>query len=229
MSTKRRWHARAVRSCTPAQAAASAGRAGVVKLRWFVERTCGDSGAKSAPRLWTQDALRYTDWPTLSRLRIPAHRLVLRSTGEDISDRNVSPAWLPPSEHVAFVLRRTRADALHAEVRAVGVGSRGRLRIESGSVLRITPSERDALRPLAQGAPTSQIGAVLSLAPADFDPFLGALFARLGTTRRAGDKGCASARLVDVVLDRRFDRRVRNDMGRTHVGAARPPLAQSCL
>ena len=35
------------------------------------------------------------------------------------------------------------------------------LRIESGPVLRITPSERDALQLLAQGAPTSQIGAML--------------------------------------------------------------------
>ena len=68
------------------------------------------------------------------------------------------------------------------------------LRIESGSVLRITPSERDALRPLAQGAPTSQIGAVLSLAPADFDPFLGALFTRLGVTGRAGAVRVASGR-----------------------------------
>jgi hypothetical protein len=53
------------------------------------------------------------------------------------------------------------------------------VRIESGPVLRITPSERDALRLLAQGAPTSQIAAMLGLAPADIDPFLGAMFARL--------------------------------------------------
>ena len=160
MSTKRRWHARAVRSCTPAQAAASAGRAGVVKLRWFVERTCGDSGAKSAPRLWTQDALRYTDWPTLSRLRIPAHWLVLRSTGEDISDRNVSPAWLP-----RLSTWRSFCDALAPmlymrKFPPSESAPEAGLRIESGSVLRITPSERDALRPLAQGVPTSQIGAV---------------------------------------------------------------------
>ena len=59
------------------------------------------------------------------------------------------------------------------------------LRIESGPVLRITPSERDALQLLAQGAPTNQIGAMLGLSPADIDPFLGALFARLGATSRA--------------------------------------------
>jgi DNA-binding CsgD family transcriptional regulator len=60
------------------------------------------------------------------------------------------------------------------------------LRIESGPVLRITPSERDALQLLAQGAPTSQIGAMLGLSHADIDSFLGALFTRLGVTSRAG-------------------------------------------
>lgn len=59
------------------------------------------------------------------------------------------------------------------------------LRIESGPVLRITPSERDALQLLAQEVPTSQIGAMLGLSPADIDPFLGALFARLGVTSHA--------------------------------------------
>src|SRR5262249_13200166 len=54
-----------------------------------------------------------------------------------------------------------------------------------GPVLQITPSERDALRLLAQGAPTSQIGAMLGLSPGAIDPFLGALFARLGAASHA--------------------------------------------
>ena len=68
------------------------------------------------------------------------------------------------------------------------------LRIESGPVLRITPSERDALQLLAQGAPTSQIGALLGLSHADIDPFLGALLTRLGVTSRAGAVRVASRR-----------------------------------
>jgi DNA-binding NarL/FixJ family response regulator len=47
-------------------------------------------------------------------------------------------------------------------------------------VLQITPWERDALQLLAEGTPTIQIGAMLGLSPGDIDPFLGALFARLG-------------------------------------------------
>jgi DNA-binding CsgD family transcriptional regulator len=58
-------------------------------------------------------------------------------------------------------------------------------RIEGGRVLQITPSERDALQLLAQGASTSQIGAMLGLSLADTDPFLGALFARLGVASDA--------------------------------------------
>ena len=68
------------------------------------------------------------------------------------------------------------------------------LRIESGPVLRITPSERDTLQLLAQGAPTSQIGAMLDLSPADIDPFLVALFRRLGVTSRADAVRVASRR-----------------------------------
>jgi DNA-binding CsgD family transcriptional regulator len=68
------------------------------------------------------------------------------------------------------------------------------LRIESGPVLRITPSERDALQLLARGAPTSQIGAMLGLSHADVDSFLGALFTRLGVTSRAGAVRVASRR-----------------------------------
>ena len=68
------------------------------------------------------------------------------------------------------------------------------LRIQSGPVLRITPSERDALQLLAQGARTSQVGARLGLSPANIDPFLGALFARLGATSRAEAIRVASRR-----------------------------------
>jgi len=68
------------------------------------------------------------------------------------------------------------------------------LRIESGPILRITPSERDALQLLARGAPTSQIGAMLGLSHADVDSFLGALFTRLGVTSRAGAVRVASRR-----------------------------------
>ena len=59
------------------------------------------------------------------------------------------------------------------------------LRIGVGPALQITPSERYALQLLAQGAPTSQIGAMLDLSPADIDPFLEALFMRLGVVSHA--------------------------------------------
>ena len=59
------------------------------------------------------------------------------------------------------------------------------LRIETGPVLQITPSEREALQLLAQGAPTTQISAMLGLSPADIGPFLGALFTRLGVASHA--------------------------------------------
>jgi DNA-binding CsgD family transcriptional regulator len=67
-------------------------------------------------------------------------------------------------------------------------------RVEGGRVLRITPSERDALQLLAQEAPVSQIGAMLGLSPADIDPFLGALFARLGVASQADAIRVASRR-----------------------------------
>ena len=59
------------------------------------------------------------------------------------------------------------------------------LGLKAGSVLQITPSERDTLQLLAQGASTSQIGAMLGLSPGDIDLFLGALFARLGVASHA--------------------------------------------
>ena len=68
------------------------------------------------------------------------------------------------------------------------------LRNGGGPVLQITPSERDALQLVAQGTPTSQIGEMLGLAPADIDPFLAALFARLGATSRADATKVASRR-----------------------------------
>jgi DNA-binding CsgD family transcriptional regulator len=68
------------------------------------------------------------------------------------------------------------------------------LRIESGPVLQITPSERYALQLVAEGAPASQIGAMLRLAPADIDPFLTALFARLGATSHTDAIRVASRR-----------------------------------
>jgi DNA-binding CsgD family transcriptional regulator len=68
------------------------------------------------------------------------------------------------------------------------------LRNDGGPVLQITPSERYALQLVAQGAPTSQIGVILGLAPADIDPFLAALFARLGATSRADATRVASRR-----------------------------------
>jgi DNA-binding CsgD family transcriptional regulator len=68
------------------------------------------------------------------------------------------------------------------------------LRIGGGPVLQITPSERDALQLVAQGAPTSQIGVMLGLAPADIDLFLAALFARLGAKSRADATRVASRR-----------------------------------
>ena len=68
------------------------------------------------------------------------------------------------------------------------------LRTDGGPVLQITPSERDALQLVAQGAPTSQIGAMLGFVPAHIDPFLGALFTRLGVTSRADAVRVASQR-----------------------------------
>jgi DNA-binding CsgD family transcriptional regulator len=67
-------------------------------------------------------------------------------------------------------------------------------RIGGGPVLQITPSERYALQLVAQGAPASQIGRMLGLAPADIDPFLAALFARLGAKSRADATRVASRR-----------------------------------
>jgi DNA-binding CsgD family transcriptional regulator len=68
------------------------------------------------------------------------------------------------------------------------------LRIESAPVVRITPSERDALQLVAQGTPTSRIGMMLGLVPADIGSFLEALFARLGATSRAEAIRVASRR-----------------------------------
>ena len=68
------------------------------------------------------------------------------------------------------------------------------LRTDGGPVLQITPSERDALQLVAQGAPTSQIGAMLGLVPADIGSFLAALFTRLGATSRAEAISVASRR-----------------------------------
>jgi DNA-binding NarL/FixJ family response regulator len=68
------------------------------------------------------------------------------------------------------------------------------LRTDGGPVLQITPSERYALQLVAQGAPTSQIGPMLGLVPADTDPFLAALFARLGVASHADAIRVASRR-----------------------------------
>jgi DNA-binding CsgD family transcriptional regulator len=67
-------------------------------------------------------------------------------------------------------------------------------RTDGGPVLQITPSERYALQLVAQGAPMSQIGVMLGLAPADIDPFLAALFTRVGATSRADAARVASRR-----------------------------------
>ena len=102
------------------------------------------------------------------------------------------------------------------------------LESRAGPVLRITPSERDALQLLAQGARTSQIGAMLGLSPADIDPFLGALFARLGVSKPCRrDQGCVSARLVDAVIERRCDDRVVPNASNIRSAATRP-LVQAC-
>ena len=68
------------------------------------------------------------------------------------------------------------------------------LRNDGGRVLQITPSERYALQLVAKRVPTTQIGAMLGLALADIDRFLGALFRRLGVTSRAGAVRVASRR-----------------------------------
>jgi len=87
---------------------------------------------------------------------------------------------------VAFVLRGgTRADEDKLEFLPSVSAPELALGIKAGPVLQITPSERHALQLVAQGVPTSQIGAMLGLAPADIDPFLAALFTRLGVTSRA--------------------------------------------
>jgi DNA-binding CsgD family transcriptional regulator len=68
------------------------------------------------------------------------------------------------------------------------------LGLKAGSFLQITPSERDTLQLLAQGAPTSQISAMLGVSPGDIDPFLEALFARLGVASHADAIRVASRR-----------------------------------
>jgi DNA-binding CsgD family transcriptional regulator len=133
--------------------------------------------------------------PTLSRLRIPTHWLVLRSTVESIPDRNASPAWHPPSEQVAPVLRRGAALMINKrDFLPSASASEVGLRNDGGRVLQITPSERYALQLVAKRVPKTQIGAMLGLAPADIDLFLGALFRRLGATSRACAVRVASRR-----------------------------------
>ena len=60
-----------------------------LRFRWFVERTCGDS-RQDRRHACGRKTPRHTDWPTLSRLRIPAHWLVLRSTVEGIPASHTS-------------------------------------------------------------------------------------------------------------------------------------------
>src|SRR4030095_3463399 len=146
---------RRLRRFAPVADLAAAGCASVVKLRWFVERTCGDPGQERR-QARGRNTPRYTHWPTLSRLRIPAHWLVLRNTVEEISvgtsDQRgfrLLSTWRSFCEALALMLYMRQFPPSESAPEAG-------LRIESGPVLRITPSERDALRLLAHGAPTSQ-------------------------------------------------------------------------
>jgi DNA-binding NarL/FixJ family response regulator len=104
------------------------------------------------------------------------------------------------------------------------------LRTDGGPVLQITPSERDALQLVAQGALTSQIGVMLGLAPADIDLFLAALFARLGATSRADATRVASRRgLLMPSLNGPADL-VATERKRISVAAASDrPLVLACL
>ncbi|HYU79643.1 MAG TPA: helix-turn-helix transcriptional regulator [Vicinamibacterales bacterium] len=71
--------------------------------------------------------------------------------------------------------------------------SKGGSGMESGGVLQITPSERQAIQLIAQGMATSRIGATLGLSATDVEPYLAALFAKFGATSR-GDAIAAAAR-----------------------------------
>ena len=144
--------------------------------------------------------------PTLSRLRIPAHWLVLRSTVEEMSGRNAGAAWLLPSEPLAFVLRGTGADALHAEGPAVGVRSRG----------GPTNPERSCVADHTFGArrpPTARARGADEPGWCEARPFArqhrsvsGGIVRETGRNEPCrGDKGCVSARLVDAVIERPCD------------------------
>jgi DNA-binding CsgD family transcriptional regulator len=102
--------------------------------------------------------------------------------------------------------------------------------IETGPVLQITPSERYALQLVAHGAPTSRIGTMLGLVPADIGSFLTALFARLGATSRAEAIRVASRRgLLMPSLNGPAIDLVATEPNEYPSSRERPPLGQACL
>jgi DNA-binding CsgD family transcriptional regulator len=123
-------------------------------------------------------------------LVISAQRSPRNSTKQRRSSAVFNPLnrWRPFCDE-ALALMIYKRDFLPS-VSAPGLA----LGLEAGPVLQITPSERDALQLLAQEVPTSEIGAMLGLSPADIDPFLGALFTRLGVGSHADAITVASRR-----------------------------------
>jgi DNA-binding CsgD family transcriptional regulator len=128
-------------------------------------------------------------------VRIPAHWLVLRSAVDGIQIATsvqcgfrLLNTWRSFCEEPLALMKDKREFLPSVSATELALG------LEACPVLQITPSERDALQLLAQGAPTSQIGVMLGLAPADINPFLGALFTRLGVASHADAIGVASRR-----------------------------------
>ena len=136
------------RFCAGRRSSVSAGRAGAVTLRGFVERTCVDSRARSAPRLWTQNTATYGLAHAQRRLCIPAHWLVLHSTVGGIQHRDVGPVrsstiwnrWRPfCDEALALISKDTLEFLPSVSAPELALG------LKAGSFLQITPSERDTL------------------------------------------------------------------------------------
>ena len=123
------------------------------------------------------------DWRTRSRLRISTQWLFLHTHSRTVSRRQDSrPERTPLNRWPLFCVDARDAMLDKPELLPAVMPLTVRNRIEAGPVLQITPSERYALQLIAQGATPVHIGEMLGLDAADIDPFLAALFARLGAT-----------------------------------------------
>jgi DNA-binding NarL/FixJ family response regulator len=102
---------------------------------------------------------------------------------------------------------------------------------EAGPVLQITPSERQALQLIAQGAAMGHICAMLGLAASDIDPYLAVLFEKFGATSRAGAIAAADRRglLTSWSTASVHDEFARNANEKSAAGLPRFEHPQPCL